>query len=235
MSLLRNRRKSAALDAINWEVAFESDYGLFQDAARTVPCTAEGQPVAGWADRSGNERHGSIGATQAGTYRMSAVNGLPALDFTAPGGDTGLQFSAIDSTGAFTRIVVVKSSGVTAMYWSQAGANFNSKEGRVNANYYIRAVENGTGFTKPWTPGTAWTTVTVMRDGAGAMWFGFGQDALVSLGTATGTSVVSKICYSTPGQKWRDLLAAGYVANYALSTTQLNSFRGGLSAKYNIP
>ena len=60
---------------------------LFQDTALTTPA-GNGDPVAGWRDKSGNDFH----ATQSDsfltpTYNSTAMNGLPAVRLDGIDGD----------------------------------------------------------------------------------------------------------------------------------------------------
>lgn len=60
----------------------KADAGVFQDAARTTAATADGDPVGGWADQSGNGRHFSQStAASRGTLKLSIFNGRNIVRF----------------------------------------------------------------------------------------------------------------------------------------------------------
>lgn len=76
----------------------KSDTGMFQDEAKTSPCTADGQSVRGWSDQSGQ---GTTVTTFAAAppyakYQTNIINGKPVMrgKGTTDGGDQLLIISS---------------------------------------------------------------------------------------------------------------------------------------------
>ena len=73
---------AAGIDGIYSELWLKSDAGLYQDAEKTVPATANADPVYVWSDQSGNGRDASAASDLARpTLATGARNGKPAIRF----------------------------------------------------------------------------------------------------------------------------------------------------------
>lgn len=58
----------------------EADSGVYQDAARTTPVTADGDTILGLTDQSGNGYHPTqASSTKKAIYKTSILNGHPAI------------------------------------------------------------------------------------------------------------------------------------------------------------
>lgn len=88
----------------------KADAGVFQDSGLTTPATADNDPVGGWQDQSGNNRHWTQATSgNRPTFLTADINGKPAIR----GDDTdnyliGPNLSSLDSAGAGEVFIVVK-------------------------------------------------------------------------------------------------------------------------------
>lgn len=74
----------AQVHALGPTVELYADTGLFQDAAMTIPAVANGDPVGGWQDQSGNALDLTQTTTAAKpTLQLAGFGGLAAPFFTA--------------------------------------------------------------------------------------------------------------------------------------------------------
>jgi Concanavalin A-like lectin/glucanases superfamily len=93
----------AALSPTLW---LRADAGTYQDAARTIPAVADGDPVGGWADQSGNAHHASQATAAARpTLQLSELHGKPVLRFD--GVDDYLSSALAHSGTALTHVMVM--------------------------------------------------------------------------------------------------------------------------------
>jgi hypothetical protein len=119
---------AAAFSPLDLSPSLWLDAGLsqkWQDSARTVPVTSDGDPVGAWDDMSGSGRH-AVQATAAkrATYKVAIQNGLPVIRFD--GVDDWLRATGLP-TGAAKAVylVLVKRSAPSApalsmVTWSMA-------------------------------------------------------------------------------------------------------------------
>lgn len=115
---------------------------LFQDAAGTIPVTADGDPVGRMEDKSGNGNHAtqSVAASRP-TYRTDGV--LHALEFD--GVDDAMSSSVIDLTATdkisiFLAINDISTSGEKVIL--ETGPNFNTTPGTIFVSHGF----GGSGF-----------------------------------------------------------------------------------------
>lgn len=90
--------------------------GVFQDSGLSTPATADGNPVGGWVDQTGNSRNW-LQSTSASrpTLKLSIINGQPVVRFVAGSpfqflngpnpsalteGEIWIVVAALDATGA---------------------------------------------------------------------------------------------------------------------------------------
>jgi hypothetical protein len=72
----------AAPPTTNLVLHMKADSGVYTDTARTTPATNDGDTIAGWADNSVEENHGTQGtAGSRPTLKLNQINGKPALRF----------------------------------------------------------------------------------------------------------------------------------------------------------
>ena len=100
--------------------------GIYQDDARTVAVTADGQTVGGVEDQSGAGNHGAqTNASEKPTYKTNIINSLPVLRFD--GGDF-LNFASLvsntDTQGAV--FAVIKRTGTDTIQSLLSTANETS-------------------------------------------------------------------------------------------------------------
>src|SRR5690606_18535387 len=79
---------------------------LYQDVDLTTPVTADGQPVGGWKDKSGNDWHMRADGGAAGkpTYKVNQQNGRPSLRFD--GSSDSISALASRGDSAYTVFIV---------------------------------------------------------------------------------------------------------------------------------
>jgi hypothetical protein len=66
----------------NMVLHVKADDGVYTDTGRTTPATLDGDTIAGWADFSGQNNHGSQGtAASRPTLKLNQINGEPSLRF----------------------------------------------------------------------------------------------------------------------------------------------------------
>src|SRR5690606_33429828 len=98
-----------------------ADDGLYQDAAKTTPATAEGHPVGAWEDRSGHGRDVTQATAAARpTLRLGVAGGEPAVRFD--GVDDELRGS--DSITPRTVFAVVKMNAENVCVLGRSGSHF---------------------------------------------------------------------------------------------------------------
>lgn len=92
----------------------KSDAGLWQNSARTTPATADGDPVGGWTDQSGQNDHASQGSAGAKpTLKLAIQNGLSVV--RADGvNDTLTLASALNLTNCTLFLVFAPSGTITS-------------------------------------------------------------------------------------------------------------------------
>lgn len=154
----------------------KADAGLFQDAAGTIPATADADPVGLWKDQSGNVRDVSqVTSTKRPLLKLAIQNGRNVLRWD--GTDDFLTMAtAISSIGDFSCMAVASKTGVDAtdrilvadktgtdylMDWfgGLVGFQFTGVSLNGNAGNYV---------------GSNWTLVEVNRSGSTVSFFGNG-------------------------------------------------------------
>lgn len=93
-----------------WLVA---DRGLFQDSGYTTPAAADGDPLGGWQDQSGNGRHATQAtAAKRPVLKLAIQNGRPVVRFDSSDDTLGLgNVLAFERTDSFAVVLVVKQAG----------------------------------------------------------------------------------------------------------------------------
>lgn len=103
-----------------------ADRGLWQDAARTTPATADGDPIGAWEDLSGNGNHATQSTAAAKpTLKLGVMNGQPVIRFD--GVDDWLATGNLSLT-SFTIILVFKASAPTSIVYEHS-PNVNTNDG----------------------------------------------------------------------------------------------------------
>ena len=166
---------------------FKSDAGLYQDAARTTPTVADGDPVGGWADQSGNGRHASQStSSKRPTLKLNIQNGRSVV--RGDGTDDGLQTAAFGATLSqpYTLFLVHK--------FNVLANNQNVLDGLTDPNrfYLARPANNaydlyfGTGTPQFGTTTTNWRLLRVVAQGASTKYqFEGGAEATIASNPGT--------------------------------------------------
>lgn len=109
---------------------------LFQDAAGTIPATADGHPVGRWADKSGNAHHASQASADARpTLQLAERNDLPVVQFD---GVNDLLSTDNVTLSAFTAFYVFRASGTAGLLSEQ------SDNAAQNPGHYLYGSTNAT-------------------------------------------------------------------------------------------
>lgn len=97
--LLNRRRRSAfsPTDLSGLQLWLKADGTLWQDSARTIPATADADPVGAWDDASGNGNHVTQAtSTKRPTLKLSILNGKPVTRFDGADDALSLTGTALD-------------------------------------------------------------------------------------------------------------------------------------------
>lgn len=105
----------------SWQRA---DKDVYQDSGLTTPATADGDPVGGWVDQTGNGNHlvQSTGASRP-VLKLTVVNGRNAVRFD---GVDDYFLRNVQSSDEYTIAVALKFSGTGGLYYvvkNGTGAN----------------------------------------------------------------------------------------------------------------
>ncbi len=94
---------------------------LYQDTALATPAAANGDPIGGWKDRSGNNRHAlQSTALRRPQYSVNGLLGKPTLLFD--GVDDLMEVSPLAMTQPMTVFVVARGNAATSRIFDGAGA-----------------------------------------------------------------------------------------------------------------
>lgn len=117
----------------SWQRA---DKDVYQDSGLTTPATADGDPVGGWVDQSGNGNHltQSTGASRP-LLKLAVVNGRNALRFD---GVDDYFIRNVQSSDEYTIAVALKFSGTGGLYYVvKNGTGANGHEMANNAGTFF--------------------------------------------------------------------------------------------------
>jgi hypothetical protein len=219
-----------ALDTANLKLWLKADSGVWTDSAMTVPATADGAPVGGWSDVSGNGNH----ATQSNvsgkpTLKLAIRNGLPVLRFdgTSDYLDSLLAqsapctlFFASNATDTAGYRVVISSSNTAA-----GQITFSTEVTTGKADLYVAgsALVGGTNRT-------GWHRFTCIVNGAASKIRVDGSDEVTgSVGSAT--SVV-RIGANDAGSYMAGDIGELLIYQGALGATQIANVEAYLAARW---
>lgn len=108
-----------------------ADSGLYQDAAKTTPVTADSQSIGAWVDKvSGTVTFTQTTGTKKPTYKTAIVNGHPVV--RVDGGDVLTTSDLAVSSGPKTCFAVLKRNSGAFFLDSQSGRFVLSVEGSNN-------------------------------------------------------------------------------------------------------
>lgn len=122
---------------------------LFQDTARTTAVTADGDPVGGWEDKSGNGHHAEQATTaNKGTYKTPVANGRGVVRFD---GVTDAMSYVVNITAQMNLFIVVKFNTTGPFdpifswdYSNTTVTQFNSTRMEVNDLAYGGSIDTTT-------------------------------------------------------------------------------------------
>jgi hypothetical protein len=151
-----------------WKLWFDADdiETLFQDAAMTVPVTADGDPVGAWKDKSGLEHHVTATGDARPTYKTSVQNGKPVVRFDGIANLLTGEVSEIGGNTSKTLFMVVRFGGNSQTAFHLGGTGSPNAFGfRQNADGNAEVFQNssGNGCTDGEMPATM-AVVTVVKD-----------------------------------------------------------------------
>jgi hypothetical protein len=120
-------------DLSGLSVWLKHDAGLYQNTGLTTPATADGDPVAGWQDQSGNNNH--LTRSSGGTWEYFNGGGSAGIFQTATGFSYALATPLTFTEGEAFLVTTISISGAThsgfrgsiaadSFYWS--GTTFTS-------------------------------------------------------------------------------------------------------------
>ncbi len=117
----------------SWQRA---DKDVCQDSGLTTPATADGDPVGGWVDQTGNGNHlvQSTGASRP-VLKLAVVNGRNAVRFD---GVDDYFIRNVQSSDEYTIAVALKFSGTGGLYYVvKNGTGANGHEMANNSGTYF--------------------------------------------------------------------------------------------------
>ena len=117
----------------SWQRA---DKDVYQDSGLTTPATADGDPVGGWVDQSGNGNHlvQSTGASRP-ALKLAVVNGRNALRFD---GVDDYFLRNVQSSDEYTIAVALQFSGTGGLYYVlKNGTALNGHEMANNSGTFF--------------------------------------------------------------------------------------------------
>jgi hypothetical protein len=90
----------------------KADAGTYQDAARTTPATADGDPVGGWVDQSTSAKHlAQSTSSKRPVLKLNIQNSLPAIRFDGVDDFMDAASAVLSSAAAWTAFIVHKTTG----------------------------------------------------------------------------------------------------------------------------
>lgn len=167
---------------------FKADVGLYQDAARTTPAVADGDPVGGWADQSGNGRHASQStAGKRPTLKLAIKAGKSVV--RGDGAATGLQTAAFAAplSQPYTLWVVHKFNALTDSQNVLDGLTDPNRCYLARPTSSVYGLYCGSATTTFGTTTTAWRLLRVVASGAASA-YQFEGAAEATVAATPGTS-----------------------------------------------
>lgn len=201
---------------------------LFQDSARTTPVVADGDPIGGVIDLSGNDNHASQSLTARPLYKTGIQNGLSIARLDGSNDNLALT-SVLNFSGDFEIEIVQRSSNDGCLIGSST-INHQFRIGRLGSNI-LSIYDNVTDYlsstlsharTSPILAGVSrsGSTVTFWENG-------------VSRGTASTSAnmnmnIVGALTFATA------LFLNGDIMEIICNSSQLSSGNRSLLASYAI-
>lgn len=108
----------------------KADGALYQDSARTVVASVDGDPVGSWTDQSSGAKHAAQAtAAKRPTLKTAIFGSLPAVRFDVT--DDGLQTAAVDFSGTdkVTIFLVVKNVPTGVRVLVELGPTYSTVAG----------------------------------------------------------------------------------------------------------
>ncbi len=156
-----------------------ADVGVYQDAARTTPAVADGDPVGGWADQSGQGNHAS----------QATAGNKPLLKLNIVNGRSVLRFDGVDdylTCAAFSAALTQPYSGVE----SHSLDGLPAVAALVYGEAGVARIFAGTALLSSTVAPTAFSIWSTLFSGAASsIWTNGVQTALGNAGTASLTQV----------------------------------------------
>jgi len=207
----------------------KGDVGLFQDAARTTPATANNDPVGGWADQSGAGNHASqsVGGNRP-ALALADQNGLNTVRFASANWLT----SALANTQPYTILLVAKRDVNTATLYLLDGSSTNT--GVLNAGSTTQLqLFAGNGVFANETFGQ-YNQVDGIFNGASSQ---LAVNGAVTTGNAGASNTAGTTIGAAGGgvSQLNGRIAELIVYNVARSAGELTSLRGYLKSRWNTP
>ena len=217
---------------------WSADYGVYQDSALTTPSVSDGDPVGGWSDRSGNNRH----------LVQTVVASKPTLKLTQYHGYPSVRFDGVDDyflrdpfvlAQPFTAAFVVKVGGANQAVFDADGTG----PGRVsvftssapNARYVYAF--DGVGY--PAISDGIFTTSlevwTVVVNGASSAFYVNGTlETSGDLGTGGQNSITVGNAQGGTGRPLSGDICEGIFYSSALNAATLSGLNGYLRVKWGL-
>jgi hypothetical protein len=216
---------------------------LFQDAARTVPVTADGQPIGGVTDLSGAGHHlAQATAASRPTFKIGALNGQPVARFDGTDDSLSGQPFTSDQAAISVFVVAVRSSVAAVgpvIEWGFAGGfgmhlwNFDAGD-KVYCNFGTGPVIGSAGVVSAGVPFRF--GVTGAQGGIGRLYFNGSQVGadISPIGILTHDPMYLALRPSLAGpvNNWLGDQAAVLIYNRVLSSVELAQVDAFLFARY---
>jgi len=214
---------------------------LFQDTSFSTPVTSDAQSVAGWLDKSGNERHLTQGtSTRQPKYKVNRQSGYPGLLFD--GGDcfdmagatqldevTFFFVGKVNMTSAVNPHIVGGASGCFQGYLPHTGSNLLKLIIAEVTNLQVATNAQSDNTTALWT----------------AQFSDASDSALINLngaadGTSTRTNHLSQVTSvvgagnSSGGSGWKDDFYELLLYHRKLTSTEISQVEAYLNSKWGV-
>lgn len=229
-------REFRPTDIAGCKLWLRADRGLWQDAARTVPVTADGDPIGAWEDLSGNGNHATQSTAAAKpVWKVNIVNGRPVVRFD---GVDDILDSVFTASEPLTMFGVHQSGDYGTARTILAGASGTSNHSVWYAVTTGRiTITVGTGVTalsESSASGTGWLiSATQFNAASSGLWVNGGSRASGSLSSQSLTKVRVGAWFDGSSPFLGDITQV-IVYNRALSTSERQRVERHLGNYYAI-
>ena len=194
----------------------------------------DGDPVSTWSDTSGSGNHAAAQGTDAITFRVNRVNGLPAIRLPRFAGSGQGYFKV---AGPLTPGTVFVVAAYTAATFGGFDGLLNADDGGADALYLTGDDTTSSWFTSAHQPGLVRYVNGAATSAIASLsaWNQFAAVDLTPVSWGAGLVIGTDRTYSTSGARdWQGEIAEVLVYDAALSDAHRQAVQAFLAAKYGL-